>query len=111
MNIQIFGKKKCFDTKAAQRFFKERRIPFQAIDLPSKGISQGELASVLRFVPLEDLINEKHPDAAVVKYLAHDEDKIRHLLEDPPLLRTPIVRNGSKAATVGYQPEVWKSWS
>ena len=96
MNIQIFGKPKCFDTKKAERYFKERRIKFQAIDLKKYGISRGELQSVLRSVKLPDLIDPKHPDAK--------------LLEDPTLLRTPIVRNG-KQATVGYQPEVWKTWA
>lgn len=109
MNIQIFGKSKCFDTKKAQRYFKERRIPFQNIDLLDKGISRGELKSVAAAVGLDALIDPKHPDAALLAYLAYDEDKLEKLLEDPRLLRTPIVRNGKKA-TVGHCPEVWKSW-
>ena len=109
MNIQIFGKSKCFDTKKAQRYFKERRVKFQAIDLNKYGISKGELTSVLRSVKLPDLIDDKHPDAALLEYLAYDQDKIEQLLEDPTLLRTPIVRNG-KQATVGYCPEIWETW-
>ena len=109
MNIQIFGKSKCFDTKKAQRYFKERRVKFQAIDLNKYGISKGELTSVLRSVKLPDRIDDKHPDAALLEYLAYDQDKIEKLLEDPTLLRTPIVRNG-KQATVGYQPDIWKGW-
>lgn len=109
MNIQIFGKSKCFDTKKAQRYFKERRVKFQAIDLNKYGISKGELTSVLRSVKLPDLIDDKYPDAALLEYLAYDQDKIEKLLEDPTLLRTPIVRNG-KQATVGYQPDIWKGW-
>lgn len=109
MNIQIFGKSKCFDTKKAQRYFKERRVKFQAIDLNKYGISKGELTSVMRSVKLPDLIDKKHPDAALLEYLAYDQDKIEKLLEDPTLLRTPIVRNG-KQATVGYQPDIWKGW-
>ena len=109
MNIQIFGKSKCFDTKKAQRYFKERRVKFQAIDLNKYGISKGELTSVLRSDKLPDLIDDKHPDAALLEYLAYDQDKIEKLLEDPTLLRTPIVRNG-KQATVGYQPDIWKGW-
>ena len=109
MNIQIFGKSKCFDTKKAQRYFKERRVKFQAIDLNKYGISKGELTSVLRCVKLPDLIDPKHPDAPLLEYLAYDQDKIEKLLEDPTLLRTPIVRNG-KQATVGYQPDVGKGW-
>ena len=51
----------------------------------------------------------KHPDAALLQYLAYDQDKVEKVLENPTLLRTPIVRNG-KQATVGYQPEQWKTW-
>lgn len=109
MNIQIFGKSKCFDTKKAQRYFKERRIPFQNIDLLDKGMSRGELKSVAAAVGLDALIDPKQPDAALLQYLAYDEDKLEKLLENPRLLRTPIVRNG-RQATVGDRPEVWKSW-
>ena len=109
MGIQIFGKSKCFDTKKAQRYFKERRIPFQNIDLLDVGISRGELASVRQAVGLEALVDPKHPDAALLAYLAYDEDKVEKLLENPRLLKTPIVRNGKKA-TVGYCPEVWAQW-
>ncbi len=109
MNIQIFGASKCFDTKKAQRYFKERRVKFQDIDLYRYGISRGELTSVVKAVGLDALVNEKHPDAALIRYLAYDQDKLEKLLEDPRLIRTPIVRNG-RQATVGYQPEVWKTW-
>lgn len=109
MNIQIFGKAKCFDTKKAERYFKERRIPFQSIDLGKYGISRGELLSVKKAVGLEALLDTKHPDAALVTYLAYEEDKLEKLLGEPKLLKTPIVRNG-RQATVGYCPEVWKDW-
>jgi len=109
MNIQIFGKSKCFDTKKAERYFKERRVKFQSVDLLRYGMSKGELQSVLRSVKLEDLIDWKNPDSALLQYLAYDADKVEKLLEDPRLIKTPVVRNG-KQATVGYQPEVWKAW-
>ena len=109
MNIQIFGKSKCFDTKKAQRYFKERRVKFQNVDLLRYGMSKGELTAVIRAVGMETLIDPKHPAAAMLSYLALDSQKLEHLMEDPSLLRTPIVRNG-KQATVGYCPEVWKSW-
>ena len=110
MNIQIFGKSKCFDTKKAERYFKERGIKFQSIDLPKYGMSAGEFDSVKRAVGgIEAMLNEKANDAALVKYLAYDEDKQQKMLENPKLIKTPIVRNGKKA-TVGYCPEVWKSW-
>src|SRR5699024_6662422 len=110
MNIQIFGKSKCFDTKKAERRFKERRIRFHYIDLGKVGISPGELKSVMNAVGLEALIDPKHPDAALLSYLAYDADKAEKLLEEPRLLKTPIVRNG-RQATVGYHPEVWQNWS
>ena len=109
MNIQIFGKSKCFDTKKAERWFKERRIKFQSIDLVKYGISPGELKSVMNAVGMEALIDQKHPDAALLNYLAYDADKAEKLLDNPKLIKTPIVRNG-KQATVGYCPEVWESW-
>ena len=110
MNIQIFGKAKCFDTKKAQRFFKERGVKFQFIDLNVQGMSKGELESVKKAVgSLEALIDEKAKDAALVKYLAYEQDKFDKLVENPKMLKTPIVRNG-KQATVGYCPDVWKNW-
>ena len=110
MNIQIYGTSKCFDTKKAQRWFQERRIQFQAIDLPRQGLSPGELQSVQRAAGgLDALVDPKQRDAATLKYLAREEDKQARLLEDPTLLRTPIVRNG-KQATVGYHPEIWETW-
>ena len=110
MNIQIFGTKKCFDTKKAERWFKERRIKFQSIDLVKYGISPGELKNVMNAVGLDALIDQKHPDAALLNYLAYDADKAEKLLDNPKLLKTPIVRNG-KQATVGYCPEIWKTWT
>ncbi len=112
MNIQIFGTKKSFDTKKAQRYFKERRIKFQFIDLKEKEMSKGELQSVLRAVGGIDVaIDPKAKDqdtVALITYLA-DSQKFDKLLENQQVLREPIVRNG-KQATVGYEPDIWKSW-
>ncbi len=109
MNIQIWGKSKCFDTKKAERYFKERRIKYQYIDLLRYGMSRGELTSVKNAVGLEALCDPKAKDCTLLQYLAYDEDKFEKLLEMPELLRTPIVRNGKKA-TIGYCPEIWKTW-
>lgn len=110
MNIQIFGAPKSFDTKKAERWFKERGIRFQAVDLKQKGMSRGELDSVLRAVGgLETLLDPNAKDAAMLQYLAFEEDKLERVLENPMLLRAPIVRNG-RLATVGYCPQVWESW-
>ena len=111
MNIQIFGKKKCFDTQKAERFFKERRIKFQSIDMASKGMSKGELDSVIRAVGLRNLIDTESP-----LYKAKNIDRMTTpaliteiLLENPKLIKTPVVRNGQKA-TVGFVPEIWEGW-
>ena len=109
MNIQIFGKSKCFDTKKAERWFKERRIKYQDIDLLKYGMSAGEFRSVRAAVGFEALLDEKAPGAEEVKYLAYQEDKEEKLLENQRLMRPPVVRNG-KQATVGYAPEVWAAW-
>ena len=103
MKIQIWGKSKCFDTKKAERYFKERRIPYQAIDLLRYGMSRGELTSVKNAVGLDTMLNPKAADYALVQHLAYEQDKIERLLE------LPIVRDGRRA-TVGYCPDVWKTW-
>ena len=109
MNIQIFGKSKCFDTKKAERYFKERRVKFQRIDLLDVGLSRGEFVSVKSAVGLDALIDSKVPGVEIITYLAYDADKEEKLLENPVFLKTPIVRSGKKA-TVGYCPDAWKSW-
>ncbi len=113
MNIQIFGTKKSSDTRKAERYFKERGIRFQSIDLKEKGLSKGEFQSVLQAVgSLESMIDQDCKDKdllALIKYVA-EEDKAQKVMENPAVLKQPIVRNG-KQATVGYQPDVWKIWS
>ena len=112
MNIQIFGTKKSADTRKAERFFKERGIKFQFVDLKEKGLSKGEFNSVKQAVGgIDKLIDENAKDKdtlALIKYIA-DEDKEEKILDNQQILVQPIVRNGKKA-TVGYQPEVWKGW-
>lgn len=110
MNIQIFGKKKCFDTKKAERYFKERGIPYQFIDVARYGMSKGEFTSVKAAVgSLDELINYDLKDALLLRYLAYEDDKIEKLLNNPALFRTPIVRNG-RQASVGYKPDLWSKW-
>ena len=112
MNIQIFGKSKCFDTKKAERYFKERRIRFQPIDLIRYGMSGGEFDSVLRAVGgIDKLINWelKSPEIDLLRYMENVRDKEDRVFDHPELMKTPIVRNG-KSATVGYCPEIWKTW-
>ena len=112
MNIQIFGTKKCNDTKKAERFFKERGIKFQFIDMKEKGMSKGELTSVASanggIMAMVDQDAKDKDAVALLQYIA-DEDKMEKLLENQQIIKTPVVRN-RKQCTLGYQPEVWKKW-
>ena len=112
MNIQIFGKNKCFDTKKAERWFKERRIKFQSIDLKRYGMSPKEFENVLRAVGgIDNLIDwdSKSPEITLMKYMEDKRAKEDKVFDDPTLMKTPVVRNG-KQATAGYRPEIWETW-
>lgn len=113
MNIQIFGTKKCSETRKAERFFKERGIRYQFIDMKEKGMSKGEFTSVSQANGgIGQMINQecKDKDAlALIRYIA-EEDRLEKILENQQVIKTPVVRNG-KQSTLGYQPEIWKSWS
>lgn len=112
MNIQIFGTKKSKDSQKAERFFKERNIKFQYIDMKQKGLSKGEFESVRKAVGgLDAMIDPDCRDKdllALITYIA-EEDKEEKILENQSVLKLPIVRNG-RQATIGYQPDVWKKW-
>jgi arsenate reductase len=109
MNIQIFGIKSSNDTRKAERFFKERRIPFHFRDLKEKGISKGELENIKLVIPIEELIDKegKQFQRRNLSYMVFDIEE--ELLNDPLLFKMPIVRNG-RLVTAGYQPEAWKEW-
>ena len=110
MNIQIFGIRKCFGTKKAERYFKERKIKYQLIDLNILGLSKGELQSVKTAVGLKNMINSEAKDykRLNMNHIISTEGREEMLLNNPSLYKTPIVRNG-KHATVGYEPDVWQS--
>ena len=112
MNIQIFGTKKNFDSKKAERYFKERGIKYQFIDMKEKGLSKGEFQSVCKAIGgYNKLIDTDCKDKdllVLITYIA-EEDKAEKILENQSIIKVPVVRNG-KQATVGYQPEIWKSW-
>lgn len=112
MSIQIFGTTKCFDTKKALRYFKERKIPVQLINLKEKGLSKGEYNKVKQAVGGLDAMldtNCKDKDTLALIQYAVDSEKDAKILENQQVLKTPIVRNGAKA-TIGYVPDVWKTW-
>jgi len=110
MGIQIFGTLKCQETRKAQRYFKDRGIPFQFINLSEKGLSKGELNSIKAIIGIENLIdkNSKEYSKRNLKYLTHDIEE--ELLNHPLLYKTPIVRD-RRRASVGYAPDVWKEWT
>ena len=112
MNIQIFGKSKSFDTKKAERWFKERRIKFQPIDLNRYGMSGKEFDSVIRAVGgIDNLIDweSNSPEVTLMKYMDDKRAKADKVFDMPELMKAPVVRNG-KEATVGYRPEIWETW-
>ena len=112
MNIQIFGKSKCFDTKKAERYFKERRIKYQYVDLLRYGLSGKEFDAVLRGIGgIDRLIDweSNSPDVTLMKYMEDRLAKEDKVFDGPKLMRTPIVRNG-KQVTVGYCPDIWATW-
>ena len=113
MNIQIFGTKKCFDTKKAQRYFKERGIRFQMIDLKEKEMSRGEFDNICRALGgWQQLVapNAKAKQTLALLEALGDWQQEDKLFENQQLFRTPVVRNG-RQATVGYQPQVWQDWA
>jgi arsenate reductase-like glutaredoxin family protein len=109
MNVQIIGTRGCSDTRKAERFFKERRVVFQFRDLNEKGLAKGELENITRVIPVEDLIDRdgKQFRKRNLQYMVFETGE--ELLNDPLLLKTPIVRNG-KEVTLGYRPDIWKKW-
>ena len=112
MNIQIFGSAKSFDTKKAERWFKERRIKYQFIDMKRYGLSGKEFDAVLRAVGGVDKLvdwDSRDPELDLLRYLASETAKEDKVYENQDLIRLPVVRNGKKA-TVGYALEAWKEW-
>ncbi len=109
MNIQMFGTKKCQDTRKAERYFKERGIAYHFVDLTIRGLSKGELDKVKAAVGIENLLDttSKEYSKRNLKYIVHNIEEA--LLQYPLLLKTPVVRNGAQATT-GYCPEVWREW-
>ena len=112
MNIQIFGKSNSFDTKKAERWFKERLIKFQSIDLVRYGMSGKEFDSVLRAVGgIDELIDwdSKSPEVTLMKYMEDKRAKEDKVFDQPELMKAPVVRNG-REATVGFRPDIWETW-
>lgn len=112
MNIQIFGSKKSNESKKAERYFKERGIKYQFIDMKEKGMSRGEIVSVIKAIGgISALVNKDYKDKTLVSLMEYisDDAKIEKLMENPQLINVPVVRNG-KEAVIGYKPDIWKGW-
>lgn len=112
MNIQIYYCRKCFDSQKAERYFKERKIKYQAIDILRYGLSKGEFQSVKQAVGLEAMINSQSKAYSQynMAYFGLGSNAEETLFNHPELYKTPIVRNG-KQATIGFKPEVWATWT
>jgi arsenate reductase (glutaredoxin) len=106
MALQIFGTRKCADTRKAERFFKERDVNYQFIDLSEKGISPGELRAISHAVGRDALIDMEGAQFKQKGLAYMDYDPEEEILKDPLLLRTPVVRDGTKAV-IGADPEAW----
>ena len=112
MNIQIFGTKKCNDTRKAERFFKERGIKYQFVDMKEKGMSKGEFTSVAQANgSIDGMLDPDCKDKDMLALIMHlvESDKLDKILENQQVIKTPVVRNG-KLSTLGYRPDVWKKW-
>lgn len=109
MNIQVIGTKKCKETQKAERFFKERRIPFHFKDLNEKGLSKGELENITQKISIEDLLDTESKVYKEKGMMYMKFDLSEELLNEPLLLKTPIVRF-NKLVSIGYQPEIWQKW-
>ena len=109
MNIIIYGTKKCNDTKKALRFFKERNIQFHFRDLVEKGLAKGELNNIISQIQIEDLIDKESRQFKKrgLEYMVYNIEE--ELLEDPLLIKTPIVRNGN-LYTIGNDQKTWNEW-
>lgn len=117
--IQIFGTNKSFDCKNAQRWFSERRIPFQFIDLKEKEMSKGEFDSVIDAISrktgsksdaISEMVDKNSKDYSMIAYL-DDSDKAEKIFENQlKLLKLPVCRNGKQLATVGLDQKTWETW-
>lgn len=111
MNIQIYFSKKNPDVLKAERFFKERRIPYQLLDLKKHKLGKKELDVFVSAAGAKNLVDREGKKALErpVAHMSTDSLIISELLNDPAALISPIVRNGSKV-TVGANETVWKEW-
>ena len=107
MGIQIFGTPSCKETRKAERFFKERGVPFKSIEITRKMISAGEMSVIIRRIDPSDLIDTQSKRYVREGYSYREFDPIEEIFEHPDLLRTPIVRDG-QVVVLGADPDALK---
>ena len=110
--VQIFGFRHCADTRKAQRFFSERRIPVHFVDLDQRPAAPGELRRFqerLGAAPLIARDGKRFQELGLRVAGDSPERLLQRALTEPRLLRTPLVRRGPRV-TVGYAPEDWQRW-
>ncbi len=111
-SVQIFGHDRDQNTRAAQRFFKERRIAIHAVDLTRKPIARGELGRFVQRLGARALLDETskaYRDAGLGYMRLDDAEIVERLLANPALLRLPLVRFGNEVAA-GRDESAWKAW-
>jgi len=110
MNLQIFGTHKNQDTRAAERFFRERGVTYQFVDLTRRELGARELEAIIRAVGAQALIDTESPSyrARGMQYLEFDPTE--ELASDPLLMRQPVVRAFGGGVTVGLDTATWQRW-
>jgi arsenate reductase-like glutaredoxin family protein len=110
--IQVFGLENDQATRAAQRFFKERRTPISFVDLRKRSIAPGELRRFVERLGARAILDETSRafrDGGLGYLRMNDQEIVERLLADVGLLRLPLVRNGNEM-TVGRAEPTWRSW-
>ena len=112
MNVQIFGTNKSQDTKKALRFFKERGLKPQFVDLKERAMAPGELGRFVQKFGLNAVVDTKGKayERSGLEYLrVGDEEMTQKLMDDPALMVQPLLRSGN-TLTVGWDEEAWRAW-
>lgn len=109
MTIQLFGTRKCPETRKAERFLKDRGIDYQFRDLGEKPPSPGELTSIAAILGTEALIDRDSREWREGGWAYREFDAQEALIEHPGLYRKPILRSGTKACA-GGDAAVWKAF-
>lgn len=107
MVVQIYGRRKCKTSRKAERFFSERGIAFQSVDIDAKAPGRRELELFAEVIGIDAILDAESKAYRDRGFAYMEFDAIDEIASDPRLLRTPIVREG-RACAVGDDPAFWK---